>query len=138
MKDLLLELLQAVLIAATPILTAMICLLLKKKVAEISAKMKNTEGAAFLREITDAVCTAVTYTNQTYVDTLKSKGEFSPENQKEALEKAKNKAIELLSTDAKLYISQVYGSIDKFLTTKIEAEVKDQKTGTIKIGVPAE
>lgn len=138
MKDLLLELLQAMLIAITPIITAAICLLAKKKVSEITAKMKNTEAAVFLREITDAVCTAVTYTNQTYVDTLKSKGEFSPENQKEALEKAKNKAIELLSTDAKLYISQVYGSIDKFLTTKIEAEVKDQKTGTIKIGVPAE
>ena len=140
MKDLLLALLQAVIIASVPTLTAMACLFLKKKVAEISAKMKNTEGAAFLREATDAVCTAVTYTNQTYVDALKSKGEFSLDNQKEALTKAKDKAIELLSPDAKLYISQTYGSVDQFLTTKIEAEVKDQKNGfgTLKVAAPAE
>lgn len=140
MKDLLLALLQAVLIATTPLLTIALCRFLKKKAAELGAKMKNAEGAAFLREVTDAVCTAVTYTNQTYVDTLKTKGEFSLDNQKEALTKAMDKARELLSTDAKIYISQTYGNIDQFLTTKIEAEVKDQKNGfsTLKVGLPVE
>lgn len=138
MKDLLLSLLQAVLIAVTPILTAAICLYLKKKAAELGAKMKNTEGAAFLREATEAVCTAVTYTNQTYVDALKSQGTFSAENQKAALNKAKDKAVELLSAGAKDYIRETYGSLDEYIVTKIEAEVKDQKNGIIKVSAPAE
>ena len=88
---------------------------------------------AFLAEATDAVSTAVTYTSQTFVDALKKEGIFDKDKQQEALKKSLDKAISLLSESAKNALTDIYGDLEAYLTSKIEAEVRSQKTGALSL-----
>lgn len=130
----LLALLQAVIIAAVPVATTYLCQFLKTKKDEAQAKISNEKAKTLVGEGIDAVITAVTSTNQTYVDALKQSGTFSPENQKEAFKKSYQTAISIMSQEAKDFIAQAYGSLSEWLTTQIEAQVKNQKTGTLLAG----
>ena len=88
----------------------------------------------FLDAVADAVSTAVTYTSQTYVDALKKSGEFTKENQEFALKVAIAKAKALLTEDAIKYLEGAYGSVERYLEGRIEAEVRNQKVGVITLG----
>ena len=70
---------------------------------------------------------AVLYVNQTFVDTLKSKNEFTQESWEEAKKKAYNTALVAISEESKKAISEVYGSFDKWLQLKIESSVNMAK-----------
>lgn len=74
-----------------------------------------------------AVTTAVTYVSQTYVDALKKNGKFTPENQKVALDLAVDQAKKLLTAEAKDFLSAAYGSLNDYLVSRAEAEVRRQK-----------
>lgn len=134
MKEFILVLLQAVIIAAVPVVTTYLCNFLKQKSNQAAAKTNNDLAASYIKEAADAITTAVTFTSQTYVDNLKNSGTFTVENQKEAFNKAMNKAVEILSTEAKEYLTKAYGDLTNYLTTKIEAEVRNQKGTTILTG----
>lgn len=134
LSQMLLALLQAVIIAAVPVATKYLCSFLKAKKEETQNKTKNETAKTLLREAFDAVTDAVACTNQTYVDTLKKSGTFTPENQKEAFKKSYETAVSIMSQEAKDLIALTYGSLSEWLTTKIEAEVKSQKN-TILNGV---
>lgn len=134
MKDFILVLLQAVIIAAVPVITAHLCSFLKQKGNQVAAKTNNELAASYIKEAADAVTTAVTFTSQTYVDNLKNSGSFTVENQKEAFNKAMSKAMEILSVEAKDFLGKAYGDLTNYLTTKIEAEVRIQKNTAILTG----
>ncbi len=131
MKEVLLTVLQAVIITVVPVITTYLCNFLKQKSNQAAAKTNDDLAASYIREVTDAVTTAVTFTSQTYVDNLKKSGTFTVENQKEAFNKALNKAVEILSAEAKEYLAKAYGDLTNYLSTKIEAEVRNQKRTTI-------
>ncbi len=128
MKEALMSLLQAVIIAAVPVITAYLCSFLCEKKKEVTANISDETAKKLLDEACDAVITAVTATNQTYVDALKTKGEFSIENQKEAFTKSYKTAVAIMSEEAKSFITTAYGSLQEWLTVKIEAQVKASKT----------
>ena len=134
MKEFILVLLQAVIIAAGPVITSYLCSFLKQKSDQAAAKTNNELAASYIKEAADAVTTAVTFTSQTYVDNLKNSGAFSTENQKEAFNKAMSKAMEIMSAEAKNYLAKAYGDLTNYLATKIEAEVRDQKNTAILTG----
>ncbi len=134
MKEFILVLLQAVIIAAVPVVTTYLCNFLKQKSNQAAAKTNNDLAASYIKEAADAITTAVTFTSQTYVDNLKNSGTFTVENQKEAFNKAMNKAVEILSAEAKEYLTKAYGDLTNYLTTKIEAEVRNQKGTAILTG----
>ena len=134
MKEFILVLLQAVIIAAVPVVTTYLCNFLKQKSNQAAAKTNNNLASSYIKEAADAVTTAVTFTSQTYVDSLKNSGTFTVENQKEAFNKAMNKAVEILSAEAKEYLTKAYGDLTNYLTTKIEAEVRNQKGTAILTG----
>lgn len=127
MKEFLFELLQAVATAAVPVCAAFLVQFLRRKSAEAAARTDSLTTKELLAEVTEAVTTAVTYTSQTYVDALKKGGIFDKEAQTEALRKAKDKALALLSESAKDVLAQIYGSLDDYLETMIEAQVRVQK-----------
>lgn len=127
MKDFLLQLLQAVIIAVVPTVTVYLCSFLSKKKEEIRQSMTSETQKRLLDEAMEAVTTAVIKTNQTYVDTLKNNGAFSIENQKTAFKKSLQTAIEIMSQETKDFISAVYGDLDKWLSAKIEATVNTVK-----------
>ena len=128
MNAFIIELLQAIATAAIPVCAAYLVQYLRRKSEQIIAQTDNMTIKAFLVEATDAVSTAVTYTSQTFVDTLKKEGNFNKDKQQEALKKSLDKAISLLSESAKNALTDIYGDLEAYLTSKIEAEVRSQKT----------
>lgn len=127
MREFLFTLLQAVATAAIPVCAAFLVQFLRKKSEQIGAQIDNMELKELLDEVTDAVSTAVTYTSQTYVDALKKEGIFDVEAQKIALETSLKMAISLLSESARSALATIYGNLDDYLVSKIEAEVRNQK-----------
>ena len=138
MKEFVFELLQAVATAAIPVCAAFLVQFLRRKSEEIGAQVDSLTTKELLAEVTEAVTTAVTYTSQTYVDALKKGGTFDKEAQMEALQKSKDKTLALLSASAKDVLAKIYGDLDAYLETKIEAEVRAQKQqdGTVSLGEP--
>lgn len=130
MKEFVFTLLQAVLSVAIPVATAYLVSFLKKKSAQAQTQIENDTAKHYLDEITNAVTTAVSATSQTYVDALKKDNAFTKEAQLEALNKAKDTALSILSPAAAQFVSEVYGDLNGFLVAKIEEAVRVQKTST--------
>jgi hypothetical protein len=128
MKDIIITLLEAVITVSVPIIAAYLAGFLKKSSAQVEAKTENERAKHYIEEVTEAVTTAVTATSQTYVDALKNKNMFTKEAQVEALEKAKNTAVAIISPAAAEFITEVYGDLEMYLTAKIEEAVRVQKT----------
>lgn len=121
------NLLQAVLIAAVPVCAGAAIVGVKAGTKYLASKTDNALAKKYLEDVGDAVSTAVTYTSQTYVDGLKNSKNFSKENQEAALQKAVEKAKELLTEDARKFLEEAYGDLNEYLISKIEAEVRRQK-----------
>ncbi len=131
LNGLLITLIQAIIIPAIPILVAFLVKLLKAKAEQVTVKINNENLQQYLQEAIDSVLQAVTYTSQTYVDSLKMQGRFDVDAQKVAFATAKEVALALLTEDAKKMITDLYGDLNVWLDTKIEQTVKEQKTFTI-------
>lgn len=130
MKEILTTLVQVVVIPAIPVLVTYLVKYLKAKAEQTTTRINNELIRTYLQEATDAVLQAVTYTAQTYVDTLKKQGKFDKEAQKIAFNTAKDIALKLLTDEAKQMIEDLYGDLMLWLETKIEQTVKEQKTFT--------
>ena len=128
MNEFLPTLLQAVLVAAVPVIAAFASKGFVALAQYLGVKMENATLAKYAQEIAQAVATAVTYVSQTYVDELKKSGTFTEENQKIAIEKALEVAKQQLTQQALDFISTAYGDITQYLTSLLEAEVRNQKS----------
>ena len=78
-------------------------------------------------KIFDILETCVKIVNQTMVDNLKASGNFTEEAQKEAFAKTYNMIMERLSEDARAFIVEAYGDVDRFVTDYIDAIISDLK-----------
>ena len=136
MKEILTTLVQVVVIPAIPVLVTYLVKYLKAKAEQTTTKINNELIRTYLQEATDAVLQAVTYTAQTYVDTLKKQGKFDKEAQQTAFNTAKDIALKLLTDEAKQMIEDLYGDLMLWLDTKIEQTVKEQKTFTMGVLEP--
>lgn len=101
--------------------------LLKKRTAQIEKELDNATAAKYMKMAVDAVEQAVSYTAQTFTDTLKASGGFSKEKQIEAFNKSKSKVLEILGGTAVAALEQIYGDFDVWLETKIEQTCRDIK-----------
>ena len=128
MNEFIMALLKTVLIAAIPVCTTYLVAFLKKKSDEAVLRTKNEKMRELMNQVEEAVVTAVTYTSQTYVDALKKNSGFSKEAQNKALLKSLGVAEKLLSDVAIKALHDLYGDAEKYLTARIEAEVRKQKT----------
>lgn len=127
MKELLLNLLLAVITAAVPVITTYAVGYINKAKEKAEAETNDTERRGYITEIADAVSDAVKATSQTYVDALKQAGKFTTAAQHEAAKKALVACIASISPAATDFIEEAYGDIKAYLTTRIEAEVRKQK-----------
>lgn len=121
------NLLFVVLTAAVLILTIYLCKFLYEKWNTAKQQISNKKIQDVLNQVFDMVCNCVQTVNQTFADELKKKGEFTKEAAEEAFAKCKTMVLQMLSDDAKQIINQVYGDIDIYLNTLIEATVKQVK-----------
>ena len=127
MSEFLTQLLQAVITAAIPVCGVFLVRFLNRKSNQITAETENEELKSLLEQVNDAVTKAVTYTTQTFVESLKQNGVFDAEAQAQALQKSLDKTLVLLSEVAKTALEEIYGDLNEYLTVRIEAEVKSQK-----------
>jgi hypothetical protein len=116
------------------ILTAYAVAYLKAKKEEILAKIvtnKTQEEKELMSKYLDMVEKTVTNcvmtTNQTYVDSLKQEGKFDADAQKIAFDKTLDAVLAILSEDAKVYLTQIFGDLNVYLTNLIESQVKINK-----------
>lgn len=123
LKDFLMELLQIAITGAVPILTAYLVSFLKTKKTEVADKIDNEYVATQLERVSDIIASVVTKVSQTYVDALKKDKSFTLEAQTIAFETAKAEAINLINGEAVELITDIYGSFEDYLETKIEEMV---------------
>lgn len=127
MSEFLSALLQAVLIAAVPMCAAFIGHGISAFARYIGVRTKNDDAKKYLADAADAITTAVSRVNQTYVDGLKKSGTFTKENQEEALSLAVKEAFNLMTHETIAFLKEAYGDMYDYLVSKIEAEVRRQK-----------
>lgn len=129
------DLLMAVITAAIPVISAFAIRLINRTRDKATAETESIRKQYYINEISDAVSNAVAATSQTYVDALKKAGSFDKEKQKEAAQKALNACLASLSAEAVSFIEDAYGDSIRYLTDKIEAEVRKQKNEMIMTGI---
>lgn len=125
--ELVVQIMEVVVIPLLGVLTAYIVKLVNTKISEISEKRENELEKKYLDMLGETITDCVIATTQTYVDSLKKKGEFTIEAQKEAFNQTYDAVMAILSEDAKEYLTSAVGDLNLYITQKIEAEVKVNK-----------
>ena len=129
---LLYEILEVCVIPLLGILTAYLIKYVDMKSSEIQVKVENDTADKYIAMLADTITDCVIATNQTYVEALKKENAFTVEAQKKAFNLTFNAVMAVLTDDAKDYLTEIYGDLTAYITTKIEAEVNISKN------VPAE
>lgn len=106
------------------VLTVAVPIMLRFAFQYFSAKYADSKYAAAM----NCVFNAVEYVNQTFVDTLKQHGSFDDIAQVDALNKAKDAALELMDAGTKMWLNSAFDDLDSWLTIQIESAVKTTKT----------
>lgn len=100
---------------------------LKAKKEELKEKTKNDTVKKYIDMLDNTIASCVLATSQTYVDALKKEGSFDAEAQKKAFQLTYEAVISVLTEEAHVYLSEVVGDVNAYITNKIEAEVKLSK-----------
>lgn len=101
---------------------------IKAKSEELTTQVNNDTVKKYINMLTTTITNCVIATNQTYVESLKKQGKFDAEAQKTAFNMTLSAVQELLTAEAKTYLSELYGDLDAYITTQIEAAVNRNKT----------
>lgn len=120
---LLYQILEVCIIPLLGILTAYVVKYVNAKSAEIQNKVNNDTADKYIAMLDDTICACVIATTQTYVDALKKDNAFTKEAQKEAFNLTYKAVMDVLTEDAKQYLTNIYGDLTAYITNKIEAEV---------------
>ena len=139
-QELVNQLFEVVLIPLLGVLVAFFVKWVNVKSAEIAASTDNILMTKYLSMLTSTITDCVIATNQTYVDALKAEGKFDAEAQKKAFSLTCDAVLAILTDDAKEYLSESLGDLESYITSKIESQVKLQKTiqpGTTTTAIPA-
>lgn len=100
---------------------------LKQKSNEIKVNTDNEVMKKYIDMLTETITNCVVSTNQTYVDALKEQGAFDMDAQKEAFSRTYNSVMRILSEEAKVYLTNIFGDLQEYIINKIELEVKVNK-----------
>lgn len=97
--------------------------LIKTKIQELKQKKNNELYSKYLDMLDRTITDCVISTTQTYVESLKKKGSFDIEAQKEAFTKTYTNVMKILSENAKEYLQIAIGDLEAYVYNKIESEV---------------
>lgn len=129
-KDLVSTIIQTVLIPLLIALTGFLVKWINAKANEAKDKIKDDKYYLYIDILQELVTKTVIMVNQTYVDELKKENAFTKEAQIEAFKRVYETVIASLSEDVYLYLEQIIGNLDDYLTVLIESSVKAQKSKT--------
>ena len=125
---LLTQIMEVVVIPLLGILTAYVVKIVNAKLEEVSANRKNELEKKYIDMLNDTISDCVIATTQTYVESLKKQGSFDAEAQKKAFNQTYGAVMGILSEEAKKYLNEAIGDLNLYITQKIGAEVKINKT----------
>ena len=125
--NLLTQIFEVCIIPLLAVLTTYIVKYIQVKSAEITEKTDNAIADKYTVMLADTITACVLATNQTYVEALKKQGKFDAEAQKVAFNMTLNAVMEILSEDAKKYLSEAFGDLNSYITSQIEASVNVNK-----------
>ena len=111
--------------------TVFLIKVIREKMDAAAKDTRNETLANYILMLKETVVDCVEATNQTFVDAIKASGEFTPEAQKAAFEKTLHAVTDILSEDAKEYLSEAFGDLEGYITALIEATVKRVKNGSV-------
>ena len=109
------------------ILTTLLVKTINEKSKEIAQESQNELAEKYITMLAQTISDCVIATNQTYVSSLKNQDAFTIDAQKEAFSRTYNAVMAILSDEAKTYLANIYGDLEQYITTKIEAEVNYNK-----------
>ena len=109
------------------VLTGVLIKYINSKSAEAITAVDNEQAKKYIALLDSTITSCVLATTQTYVDTLKKAGSFDAAAQKTAFEMTYNAVLDVLTEDAKDYLTAFYGDLSAYMTNKIEAEVQNTK-----------
>lgn len=118
---------QVVLIPLLGILTKYLVALISQKIKEMTDAKDDATYTKYMNMLRDTITDCVIATNQTYVDSLKKEGKFDAEAQKKAFEKTYAAVMAILTDDAKNYLTEIVGDLDRYVSNLIESNVKTSK-----------
>lgn len=127
--ELLQQIFEVCIVPLMGLLTVYIIKFINLKSNEIISKSDNELVDKYTAMLAETISACVLATNQTYVDALKEKNAFDAEAQKEAFEMTFNAVNQILSDDAKIYLTEAFGDLNAYMTQQIEAAVKQNKMG---------
>lgn len=127
-KDLVSTIIQTVLIPLLIALTGFLVKWINAKANEAKDKIKDDKYYLYIDILQELVTKTVIMVNQTYVDELKKENAFTKEAQIEAFKRVYETVIASLSEDVYVYLEQIIGNLDEYLTVLIESSVKAQKS----------
>ena len=125
---LLAEIMEVVVIPLLGIFTEYVVKLVNAKIEDINKERDNVLEEKYLTMLGATISDCVTATTQTYVESLKKQGKFDAEAQKEAFNQTYTAVMNILSEEAKKYLTVAVGDLNLYITQKIEAEVNANKT----------
>ena len=125
--ELLTQIFEVCIIPLLGVLTAFFVKWVNAKSAELIASRKNETEQKYLNMLKDTITDCVIATSQTYVDALKKQGNFDAEAQKVAFNMTFEAVFNLLTDEAKEYLTEAVGDLNLYVTQKIEAEVSLNK-----------
>ena len=126
------DLTQIIITVITLILVPTLELIFLKVNKYISGKVENETIEKYVLLTSELVKNAVITTNQTFVNELKLKGEFTWEKAAKAFETTKEAVVKQLSDEAKEVLNTVFNDYNSYVNSLIEKEVSYNK-----ISVPA-
>ena len=125
---LLYQILEVCVIPLLGIATAYLVNFIKIKSKEAQDKIDSNTADKYIGMLSETITACVIATNQTYVEALKKENAFTKEAQLEAFQLTFDAVMAVLTDDAKNYLTNLYGDLTAYITTKIEAEVNSNKT----------
>lgn len=125
--SLLYQIIEVCVIPLLGILTAYMVKYINAKSEEIQIQIDNDLADKYVNMLAETITACVIATNQTYVESLKKQGKFDAEAQKEAFNQTYNAIMAVLTNEAKLYLTNIYGDLAAYITARIEAEVNISK-----------
>ena len=127
-SELLTQIFQVCIIPLLGVLTTFIVKWINVKSNQIQKDNDNALANKYIQMLTDTINSCVIATNQTYVESLKKQGKFDAEAQKQAFEQTTQAVLTILSQEAKDYLANIYGDLNKYISEKIEASVNINKS----------
>ena len=125
--EMLYKILEVCVVPLLGILTVYAVKFIKVKSDEIKTRADNELADKYIDLLSTTISDCVIATNQTYVEALKKENAFTAEAQRKAFELTYDAVLEVLSDDAVIYLTSIYGDLSKYITAKIEAEVNLNK-----------